>query len=162
MNPEDLPLRDLHLPAEIGWWPLAPGWWVLAGFVAVALSYLAYRLWRRWRRAAARRAALAELRRMREQFDLDGNLPSFVNGISTLLRRAMLSCEPRETIAGIVGEDWLCRLDEGMKRPGFQNGIGRCLADLPYRAEPSLMPAEIDELTRLVNHRLRTLPGSAG
>lgn len=162
MNPEDLPLRDLHLPTDIGWWPLAPGWWLLAGLLVLALLYLVYRLWRSWSRAAPRRAALAEFRQLRDQFDRDNNLVSFVNGISTLLRRAMLSCQPRRDIAGVVGEEWLRILDRGMKRPGFQDGIGRCLADLPYRAEAALQPAEIDELTSLVNHRLRTLPGSAG
>lgn len=162
MNPEDLPLRDLHLPTDIGWWPLAPGWWLLAGLLVLALLYLVYRLWRSWRRAAPRRAALAEFRQLRDQFDRDNNLVSFVNGISTLLRRAMLSCQPRQDIAGVVGEEWLRLLDRGMKRPGFQDGIGRCLADLPYRAEAALQPTEIDELTSLVNHRLRTLPGSAG
>ena len=35
MNENALPLRDLHLPDAIGWWPLAPGWWVL-----IALSLL--------------------------------------------------------------------------------------------------------------------------
>ena len=29
MEENALPLRDLHLPEAIGWWPLAPGWWVL-------------------------------------------------------------------------------------------------------------------------------------
>ena len=28
MDPEQIPLRDLHLPEAIGLWPLAPGWWV--------------------------------------------------------------------------------------------------------------------------------------
>ena len=49
MNPEDplsLPLRDIALPAEIGWWPLAPGWWVLVTIVALALAV--WRIWR-WR-----------------------------------------------------------------------------------------------------------------
>ena len=29
MDQNALPLRDLHLPDAIGWWPPAPGWWVL-------------------------------------------------------------------------------------------------------------------------------------
>ena len=160
MNPEDLPLRDLHLPAEIGWWPLAPGWWLLAGLLFVALLYFTYRLWRSWRRGAARREALAEFRRLCGQLEQDGNLAVFVNGISTLLRRAMLSCESRTDVAGLVGEDWLRALDRGLKRPGFESGIGRCLADLPYRAQPALQPAQVSELTSLVTRRLRTLPGS--
>ena len=37
MDPEQIPLRDLHLPEAIGWWPLAPGWWVVIALVAGAL-----------------------------------------------------------------------------------------------------------------------------
>ena len=28
MDPQQIPLRDLHLPDAISWWPLAPGWWL--------------------------------------------------------------------------------------------------------------------------------------
>jgi len=39
MNPDPLaPLRPLHLPDQIGWWPPAPGWWLLAGVAAVVLG----------------------------------------------------------------------------------------------------------------------------
>ena len=41
MDPEQIPLRDLHLPEAIGWWPLAPGWWIL---IAIALVGLAGRV----------------------------------------------------------------------------------------------------------------------
>lgn len=159
MNPEDLPLRDIHLPAEIGWWPLAPGWWLLAALLLASLVYLVYRLWRGWKRAAARRAALAEFRELRSKFDEDGNAAEFVTAVSTLLRRAMLSCERRQAVAGVVGDAWLALLDRGLNQPGFVSGIGRCLADLPYRAQPALQPAEMDELSNLVQRRLRSLPG---
>ena len=36
MDPEQIPLRDLHLPEAVGWWPLAPGWWVL---IALAVAH---------------------------------------------------------------------------------------------------------------------------
>ena len=55
MDPEQIPLRDLHLPEAIGWWPLAPGWWVVVALVAGGLYYL-FRLYLRTRaRGAARR-----------------------------------------------------------------------------------------------------------
>ena len=48
MNPtidvSQLPLRDIHLPGSVGWWPPAIGWWLLAALVlvGVALSALPY------------------------------------------------------------------------------------------------------------------------
>ena len=162
MNPEELPLRDLHLPADIGWWPLAPGWWVVIALLVAALGYFVFRLWQNWRRGAARREALAAFTQARAQFESDGDVAVFITSVSTLLRRAMLSCERRQDVAGIVGDDWLRLLDRGLKRPGFENGVGRCLAELPYRPQPALQPAELDELSGLVKQRLRTLPGSAG
>ena len=34
-----LPLRDLHLPEPVGWWPPAPGWWILLLLVTTLLAY---------------------------------------------------------------------------------------------------------------------------
>ena len=42
MDPEQIPLRDLHLPEAIGWWPLAPGWWLLIALGVVLLAYLLF------------------------------------------------------------------------------------------------------------------------
>ena len=58
MDPQQIPLRDLHLPEVIGWWPLAPGWWFLIALAVAGLGYLSYRLLTKWRRNAARRIAL--------------------------------------------------------------------------------------------------------
>ena len=60
MDENALPLRDLHLPEAIGWWPLAPGWWVELAIVVVALGYGAWRMYKRWRFHAPRRYALRE------------------------------------------------------------------------------------------------------
>lgn len=37
---EELPLRDIHLPETIGWFPPAIGWWLLIIFVPI-ISYFA-------------------------------------------------------------------------------------------------------------------------
>ena len=61
MDETTLPLRDLHLPDPIGWWPLAPGWWFVLVLVAGGLAYLASLALKKWRHNAPRRFSLREL-----------------------------------------------------------------------------------------------------
>ena len=55
MDENTLPLRDLHLPDAIGWWPLAPGWWVVIALVAALLGYILWRVYKHWQFNAPRR-----------------------------------------------------------------------------------------------------------
>ena len=69
MDPDLIPLRDIHLPQAVGWWPLAPGWWVLIALAFAGLVYLLYKQYLKWRWNAARRISLAELVRIRTAYD---------------------------------------------------------------------------------------------
>lgn len=163
MNPETLPLRDLHLPEAIGWWPPAPGWWVLLGLVVLGLALVARALYRRHRHHAARRLALAELARLERKWATDRNTTALAAGTSDLLRRAMLAYAPRHEVAGLTGRAWLEWLDRGLDRQPFSRGPGRSLEHLPYR-DPAQSPGEIDidGLVAAVRRRLQTpLPEQA-
>ncbi len=54
-------LRDIHLPAEISWWPLAPGWWLLIIVLAVTAGWIISNVVKRYRANLYRRQALAKL-----------------------------------------------------------------------------------------------------
>ena len=45
--PDPLQLRDIHLPADPGWWPPAPGWWLLAAVLVALLAWAVVFGWRR-------------------------------------------------------------------------------------------------------------------
>lgn len=164
MNPEDIPLRDLHLPEPIGWWPLAPGWWLVLALVAGLLVWLALRALRYWRRGHARRVALAEVRKLAARHAQDGDAQQLAKQLSSLLRRAMLAYAPRHEVARLTGEAWMRWLDRGLPEPLFSAGPGRSLAWLPYRApDQSNDPVDVDGLVRAVRQRLATpLPGETG
>ena len=73
MDPQAIPLRGLHLPETVGWWPLAPGWWLLI-VVLIAAAVFLIRAWlQRRAHAAARRTALRQLEESRSAFAYHGN-----------------------------------------------------------------------------------------
>ena len=133
MEENALPLRDLHLPDAVGWWPLAPGWWLLLGLLAVAFAYFAWRWYRAGVFNAPRRFALRELARVEADFLEHRDPVALGKQLSELLRRGMLAYAPREEVAGLTGEAWLAWLDNGMSVPYFHTEGGKSLLTLPYR-----------------------------
>ncbi|HEC17036.1 MAG TPA: DUF4381 domain-containing protein [Sedimenticola sp.] len=133
---QPLPLRDIHLPEPVSWWPPAPGWWGLLALILLlaGLLFLGRRLYRRGR---LRRAARKALARLQAQYREHKDNRRLAADLSILLRRIALSQFPREDVAGLTGADWLGFLDQGLakthRQGGFSNGPGRVLAQAPYR-----------------------------
>ena len=151
-----LPLRDLHLPDPVGWWPLAPGWWLLLALATAALVYGLYRAWRLRRHNAARRYALHALKRYETEFLEHRNPVVLGRQLSQLLRRGMLAYADRDAVAGLTGEAWLAWLDEGMPLPYFHTEGGRSLLQLPYRdPQGDFSDVDIDALISAVRMRLQ-------
>jgi hypothetical protein len=144
MDPSQIPLRDLHLPADIGWWPLAPGWWVLIALATAALLYLAYREWLRFRRMRPRRLALRKLSGVRWDYEYGAEPVALATAVSEIVRRAMLAYAPRKDIAGLTGSQWLQWLDQGLDKPLFTDGAGRLLETLPYMDPAAVSEEEVD------------------
>ena len=152
LNPADLPLRDIHLPPEIGYWPVAYGWWLLlATLVFVCLGGLSF--WRYRQRRALRRLALAQLDALQ---DLSGI--ALATALSSLLRRAAISHFSTHEVAGLTAESWLAFLDQPFDDHPFTEGVGRVLADAPYRLDVSVQDHELRELCRQWLQKLPPLP----
>jgi hypothetical protein len=119
-------LRDIHLPADISWWPLAPGWWVLAGAVVVAaLAVVAINY---VRRRTVRYRALHELNDLRR----DENLGAVIAAerIAVLLKRIVLQRSATKSIGVEHGPRWVERLTQ--EPGGMPAEIARFLALAPY------------------------------
>ena len=155
MDYSQLPLRDLHLPDPVGWWPPAPGWWFVLSAVAAAAGYLAWRAYQRWQHNASRRFALGELARYEAEYVEHRNPVMLARQLSELLRRGMLAYAPRDEVAGLTGEAWLQWLDRGMPLPYFHTEGGKSLLQLPYR-DPAgdFSNVDVDALLSAVRMRL--------
>jgi hypothetical protein len=157
MDPTQIPLRDLHLPEMIGWWPLAPGWWFLIVLAAAGLGYLLYRSFMRWRRNASRRVALRELARIQKEYKSGVDEVSLSIELSELLRRTMLAYAPRNEVAGLTGENWLHWLDQGLDQKMFSEGPGQNLESLPYRRPDAIEDdVNVQGIIDAVRARLQT------
>ena len=162
MDPREIPIRDLHLPDPVGWWPPAPGWWVLAALVAAGLVLLLRHYLRSRSGAAARRRALKELRRLAVEYETHRDAVAFSSRLSQLLRRTMLAYAPRGDVAGLTGEAWLAWLDRDFEEPVFVGDTGRKLLELPYRRPDDAVAAlELVDLVSAVRRRIATPVRSA-
>lgn len=157
MPVEPLPLRDIHLPEAISWWPPAPGWWLLLLTMAVLLAAIpSYRRLRK--RSLLKRTVLAELEAIRRQYQQEHNQTELVQALSALMRRASISFYQRSDTASLTGTQWLRHLDETAERKGFEHGDGSILATAPYLPANSQLDINFDDLVSLCEAWLRRQP----
>ncbi len=157
MDPNQLPLRDLHLPDPTGWWPLAMGWWFVIVLLVIGLVCLLRRAWQRRKFYAPMRYALREFAVIEADYLQHRNAVVLAKQLSELLRRGMLAYAPRDEVAGLTGERWLEWLDRDLPVPYFHTEGGKSLLLLPYfDADKSVGDIDINALLAAVKMRLGT------
>jgi len=168
---ESLPLRDIHLPEPVSWWPLAPGWWmVLASLILIIALYFIVKRIRYSRRL--KRASRDEFDTIKNQYLSDKNENKLVKQLSIFLRRACISFYPRHDTAGLTGEEWLNFLDTTLSSAnkqvsqttafndaGFNSPTGKVLLTAPYLPDDNTKAAiNADALLALCERWLKAQP----
>lgn len=144
----DLPLRDIHLPEPVSWWPPAPGWWLATALIIGTIAFITYIIRHRYQQKIVQRTALSELNKITHEFQQHRNKLLLSQQLSSLLRRTAISVQPRHMAAGLTGKDWLAFLDRLAGMTLFNNDTGQQLIHAPYQPRPDL-----DAETLLVNSR---------
>lgn len=141
-------LKDIHYPASVSWWPLAPGWYLLIalliGLLIVGVIYFigAYKKYK------LRRIVLQELANLRQQ-NTDKNIAA---ELSILLKRVAITYYPAHEVASLNGHAWLTFLDTHGKTTAFSQGVGKLLLSSPYQKNS---PQHINELFKLSENWIR-------
>lgn len=150
MESGKLPLRDIHLPEAIGWWPPAIGWWILAILIPLLIG-LIYWLYRHVTRKTAIKAAKKLLLEIKQDTQRENSQK--LKDLSALIRRTAISTNVRNKCAGLTGQQWLEFLERSVKGTPFTQGIGQLLANAPYQKSPPT-EQEITQLTSLCENWL--------
>ena len=131
---DSLPLRDIHLPPEPGWWPPAEPWfWLLAGLLLVLVLVWA---WRRWITPQIRKARTRKRRDQLWQREVNAlaNPALRLQSAIALLRRIAMADQPAS--ARLQGQDWLQFLRTQSSDPADRGWIDQ-LDHLPFQPAPS-------------------------
>ncbi|MFK8052074.1 MAG: DUF4381 domain-containing protein [Woeseiaceae bacterium] len=156
MNPESLPIRDIHLPAPVGWWPLAPGWWFLLLLIGVGIGFAIW--YYRRPQARRRRAAIRLLASLQQTYAQEKNSQQLLQSLSALLRRYAIAVSGRTTVAGLVGESWRHYLNEPLPEAPFSEAPADLLISAPYaKTAPALNEQEAERLLRVCREWIEVL-----
>ena len=145
-----LPIKDIHLPPAISWWPLAPAWYITSGLL-LALIILATKI------LVKRRRKLKEIRIAQRQLNQLKSEPSnaaTIAKLSYLLKQVCIHYFPTTDGAHLTGSKWLQFLDQSIDFHGFEQK-GKSLVTLAYQ-KPG-QPAETLPLIALTEDWLHAL-----
>ena len=133
IKPDELAnLRDVHLPAPIGYWPWAYGWTITGFLLLIAGGVLFFFLKRHYLNTRAKRQALKLLNTYQQQYVAATNTQVTAARISELLKRVALAYFPRSRVASLQGDQWLVFLNETGRGVDFTT-VSEELLYLPYQ-----------------------------
>ncbi len=146
MNPTDsLPLRDIHLPDPVSWWPPAMGWWFLL-ILIVLLIWLVVVVIKRLRKPVLKKSASAELDLLITDYKHHQDKHFLLQQLSILLRRIGISYLNRNETAGIAGAKWYQMINQLVEKNRISDDMIELLSQGPYQQKPQLDEQKINIL----------------
>ncbi len=143
---QTLPLRDIKLPVEPGFWPLAPGWWVVIVVLllliiwAVIKGYQYNRKKRRWQQIDQ------QLSTLEFGFQQSNNKQELLTEISMFLRRFVKFQLNQNAASSLAGEAWITHLDQ--YQPGTFAKFESALTHGVFESDCEYDPHQLLQVTR--------------
>ncbi len=150
----ELPLRDIHPPDPVSWWPPAPGWWILLFLIIGFAIFIPWFI--RWvKNKPIHKVAKREFKTIEETYNTHQDDILLVRDISIFLRRVLMSFEGRKNTASLTGVSWLKKLNTLTPKDYFTEDIAEALLQAPYQQQGQINP---QELLTACNKWLEALP----
>jgi len=142
-------LRDLQMPADVSWWPLAFGWWIVIAVALIGLTTLLLKLRQKHRQNQYRKFATRELAHTFVVWQEDQNTASYLQSANSILKRCIVYLESTTSTtsrssSSLTGQRWLKVLNEFNKTP-LSTDCQHALGQLAYTAKPGCDVALIND-----------------
>ncbi len=118
-NMPALPLRDIKLPSEPGFWPLAPGWWVMLALLLALAMWLGLKWYRHRQRKKRWLAINQQLSDIEFDYQKDHNSQKLLTELSMFLRRFVKHQLQQPQATSLAGDDWVAYLNQQHTGDGF-------------------------------------------
>lgn len=147
---EQLPLKDIHLPDPVSWWPPALGWWllVIAALVLLWITWKSIKIVVRYvQKQKLRRFALKQLQIIQDRYQTERDAGVALRSLSELIRRIAITFFDDPGIPGKVGADWVAWLSKWVKED-HDRQLFSLLEDTPYRPSIDIDPEPLFKASR--------------
>lgn len=114
-----LELRDIHLPVEPSYWPLAMGWWIVIVLVLILVFLLAKKLTKIRQQRQLNHLMQQQLCAVKKDFQQHQNKHQLAIDISTLLNRFVIHVLKDPKASALTGDAWVNYLDSRVEKPVF-------------------------------------------
>ena len=153
MDSEELlaQLADIHLPAEISFWPPAFGWWILGLLLLIAGSFATKKLYKKAEQRKACQNALAQLENCLERLDEGAGhqkLLRYVNDVNTVLRRVALAKFPESNPGSLVGETWIAFIRRTGNSSQLDDQLSAALSHGRFRKQLEVDSQALNQMAR--------------
>jgi hypothetical protein len=160
MNPADaLPLRDIHLPDAVSWWPPAIGWWILLILCLLLIAGLVMGI-KKLLQPKMNKSAKAEVEAILVSYKQHQDNLRLVQQLSSLIRRIGISYLTREEHAGLVGKAWYQQINQLVPEKTFSESVVALLIDAPYRKQPTIDNEIVQQLITQTRSWVQGLPAN--
>lgn len=155
--PDQLPLRDIHLPDPVSWFPPAIGWWLVL-LLVLLVFFLLWLLIRILKKPVLNKQAVMEIEAVIESYNLHRNTMTFLQALSAALKRIGMSYFSRNQVAGLSGVRWIHQLNSLVSKNRLTETQVELLAVVPYQKSPIIVDEQIQALIEQVRQWSRALP----
>ncbi len=160
MNPTDsLPLRDIHLPDAVSWWPPAIGWWILLILGLLLITALVIGI-RKLLQPKMNKSAKAEIEHVLHAYIEQQNDLLLLQQLSAAIRRIGISYLTREEYAGLLGKAWYQHINQLTPKHPFSESVIELLINAPYQKQPQIDADLLQQLIAQVRSWVQALPAN--